>query len=160
MSKIMVIEMCTINGITIKPFHTITTSVPGSKYSCPTSTIQATRRGDDLGTTRGLVVNGKPRPHFTPKERIPSTHWMGGWVGLRAGLDTQAKGKILCLCQGLNPGRPGCSQILYWLTYPSMSVNNLQNSLILKQKITWVAVLIFTTKRISKNLRIMRNFQN
>jgi len=24
---------------------------------------------------------------FTPRERAPSTHWIGGWVGPRAGLD-------------------------------------------------------------------------
>jgi hypothetical protein len=26
--------------------------------------------------------------HFTPREREPGTHWIGGWVGTRAGLDT------------------------------------------------------------------------
>jgi hypothetical protein len=39
-----------------------------------------------------------------PQERTPSTHGIGGWVGLRAGLDSEATGKILCLCQELNPG--------------------------------------------------------
>jgi hypothetical protein len=24
---------------------------------------------------------------FTPRERAPGTHWIGGWVGPRAGLD-------------------------------------------------------------------------
>jgi hypothetical protein len=24
---------------------------------------------------------------FTPGERVPGTHWIGGWVGPRAGLD-------------------------------------------------------------------------
>jgi hypothetical protein len=43
---------------------------------------------------------------FIPMEKTPSTHWIGGWVGLRAGLDTEARGKILCLCQGSNPNRP------------------------------------------------------
>jgi hypothetical protein len=33
-----------------------------------------------------------------------------GWVGFKAGLDTEARGKILRLCQGSNPGRPVCSQ--------------------------------------------------
>jgi hypothetical protein len=33
---------------------------------------------------------------------IPGTHWIGGWVSLRASLDTEARGKILCLCQGSN----------------------------------------------------------
>jgi hypothetical protein len=35
----------------------------------------------------------------------PGTHWIGGWVGLRAGLDTEAREKILCLWQESNPGR-------------------------------------------------------
>jgi hypothetical protein len=43
---------------------------------------------------------------FYPGERIPGTHWTGGWVGPRAGLDTEATGKILCLCQGSNLDRP------------------------------------------------------
>jgi hypothetical protein len=28
-----------------------------------------------------------------PGERTHSTHWTGGWVGPRAGLDTKARGK-------------------------------------------------------------------
>jgi hypothetical protein len=27
-----------------------------------------------------------------PRERTPRTHWVGGWVGLRDGLDTEARG--------------------------------------------------------------------
>jgi hypothetical protein len=30
-----------------------------------------------------------------PREKVPGTHWTGGWEGLRAGLDTEAGGKIL-----------------------------------------------------------------
>jgi hypothetical protein len=30
----------------------------------------------------------------------------GGWVGLRAGLDTEVRGKILCPYRGSNPDRP------------------------------------------------------
>jgi hypothetical protein len=26
-----------------------------------------------------------------PRERTPVTHWIGRWVGLRAGLDTEAR---------------------------------------------------------------------
>jgi hypothetical protein len=47
-----------------------------------------------------------------PWERALSTQCTGGWVGLTAGLDTVARGKILCLCLGLNLGRPVCSQTL------------------------------------------------
>jgi hypothetical protein len=36
---------------------------------------------------------------FTPRERAPSTHWIGGWVGPRAGLDGVAKTKLLFPCR-------------------------------------------------------------
>jgi hypothetical protein len=42
----------------------------------------------------------------------PGTHCTGGWVGPRAGLDTEARGKILCLCRGSNPSRSVCIQTL------------------------------------------------
>jgi hypothetical protein len=35
--------------------------------------------------------------HFTPGERAPGTHWVGGWVDLRAGLDDLEKRKFLTL---------------------------------------------------------------
>jgi hypothetical protein len=54
-----------------------------------------------------------------PRERIPGTHWIGSRVDIRAGLDTEVRGKILFLCRGSNPGRPLCSQTLYCLSYPS-----------------------------------------
>jgi hypothetical protein len=51
-----------------------------------------------------------PRPRFTPGEITPLTHWIGGWLGLRAGLDIETRGKILCLYRGSNRGRPVSSQ--------------------------------------------------
>jgi len=36
-----------------------------------------------------------PRPdRFTTGERSHNTHWMGGWVGLRVGMDAVVKGTI------------------------------------------------------------------
>jgi hypothetical protein len=32
---------------------------------------------------------------FIPEERAPGTHWIGGWVGPRAGLDAVETRKIL-----------------------------------------------------------------
>jgi len=32
-----------------------------------------------------------------PQERTPGTHCTGGWVGPRAGLDTESRGKIFAL---------------------------------------------------------------
>jgi hypothetical protein len=45
-----------------------------------------------------------------PRGKDPGTHCVEGWVGPRAGLDAKDRGKILCLCQGLNPGHPVHSQ--------------------------------------------------
>jgi hypothetical protein len=67
----------------------------------------ASRPGRALGPTQG-------------------THCIGGWVDLKASLDTEARRKILCLCWGSNLCRSVCSQILYWLIYSSnaaMSIN-------------------------------------
>jgi hypothetical protein len=43
---------------------------------------------------------------FTPTERTPGTHWIGGWVGPRAVLDTVVKRKIPSPHQELNPRTP------------------------------------------------------
>jgi hypothetical protein len=56
---------------------------------------------------------------LTPGKNTAVTHWTGDWVGLRGSLDTEDRRKILCFCQGLNPGHPVCSQTPYWLSYPS-----------------------------------------
>jgi hypothetical protein len=32
---------------------------------------------------------------FTPREGAPGTHWVGGWMGPRAGLDSVSKRRIL-----------------------------------------------------------------
>jgi hypothetical protein len=60
------------------------------------------------------VVSITPRPRFTPGERTPGTHCTGGWVGPRAGLDAEGRGKILCLCRGSN-SNPVRSQTLFEL---------------------------------------------
>jgi hypothetical protein len=43
---------------------------------------------------------------FTPRERAPGTHWIGGWVGHRAILDAVVKRKIPSLHQESNPRTP------------------------------------------------------
>jgi hypothetical protein len=48
----------------------------------------------------------RPGRAFTPWETTPGNHCTGGWVGYRAGLDKEARGKILCPCRGSNPNRP------------------------------------------------------
>jgi hypothetical protein len=43
---------------------------------------------------------------FTPRERALGTHWIGGWVGLRAILDAVVKRKILSPHRQSNPRTP------------------------------------------------------
>jgi hypothetical protein len=48
-----------------------------------------------------------PRPgRFTPRERAPGTHGIGGWVGLKAVLDAVVKRKIPNPHRESNPGTP------------------------------------------------------
>jgi hypothetical protein len=48
------------------------------------------------------------------QEKDPGTRWIGGWVGPRAGLDTEATRKILSPLPRIEPrGRPAHSQTLY-----------------------------------------------
>jgi hypothetical protein len=80
-------------------------------------------KGSYSFTTSALdgVVSVTPRPRVTPRKRTSGTHWAGGWVGPRAGLDTEATGKILLPLPGIEPrppGRPVRSQTLYGLSYP------------------------------------------
>jgi hypothetical protein len=43
---------------------------------------------------------------FTPKERTPDTHWIGGWVGPRAVLEVVVKWKIPSPSRKSNPITP------------------------------------------------------
>jgi hypothetical protein len=56
---------------------------------------------------------------FIPRERAPGTHWIGGWVDTRAGLENLEKRKFLTLpgLEFLPLGRPASSQSLYRLSY-------------------------------------------
>jgi hypothetical protein len=66
-----------------------------TSYSFSTSTLDG-----------GWVVRVTPRPRFSPGERTLGTQCTGGWVGLRAGLDTETRGNILCPRRESNPDRP------------------------------------------------------
>jgi hypothetical protein len=49
------------------------------------------------------ALNSVSGQRHAPAAHRPRTHWKGGLVGHRAGLDTEVGGKILCLCRGSNP---------------------------------------------------------
>jgi hypothetical protein len=66
----------------------------------------------------------RPGHAFTPGERTPSTHCAGGWVGPRAGLDSEARGKIFCPRRGSNPDSPVVQPVVRHYTdksYPAPS---------------------------------------
>jgi hypothetical protein len=52
-----------------------------------------------------------------PLERTPGTHWTGDWVGPRAGLEPEVKGKILFPLPGTNSDRPVVQPIARHGTY-------------------------------------------
>jgi hypothetical protein len=60
-----------------------------------------------------------------PGERASGTHWVGGWVDPRAGLDDVEKRKFLTLPGlELRPlGHAACSQSLYRLYYPGSTLS-------------------------------------
>jgi hypothetical protein len=49
---------------------------------------------------------------FNPGEKVPGSHWIGDWVGSRAGVDAMEKRKS-CPCRKSNPCRPARSPSLY-----------------------------------------------
>jgi hypothetical protein len=65
----------------------------------------------------GVEWSASRPDRFIPKERAPGPHWIGGWVGPRAGLDEVEKGKFLNLPElELRPlGHPARNQSLYRL---------------------------------------------
>jgi hypothetical protein len=81
--------------------------------SCP-----ATRHGGAWGERRyssysfpTSALNGVSGQRHAPaalycRGKDPGAQWTGGWVGLRAGLDTDDRRKIICPCRGSNPDRP------------------------------------------------------
>jgi hypothetical protein len=80
----------------------------------------------DLGTRRECSISRPGR--FTPWERAPGTHWVGGWAGPRTRPNAVEKRKISCLFLESNPSCPARSQLLYRLSYPdSMQTCNVTN---------------------------------
>jgi hypothetical protein len=72
---------------------------------------------------------------FTPGERAPGTHWIGGWVGPRTGLDDVERRKFLTLPGlELRPlGRPARSQSLYRLSRGLHTIRPILVSFLLHQ---------------------------
>jgi hypothetical protein len=84
-----------------------------SSYSFLTSALD----GGEWSTSRPgcALASGGKGP-------LPGTHCTGVWVGPRAGLDTEARGKMLSPLPGIEPRSPSHlarSQTQYWLSCPT-----------------------------------------
>jgi hypothetical protein len=79
-------------------------------------------------------------------ERTLGTHWIGGWVGPRAGLDTEGGGKILCLYQGLN------LIVLYF--FPLVDKLNTKSQKIRNKEKVYVNILgSFTCTKVNRRIK-------
>jgi hypothetical protein len=95
----------------------------------------------DLGTRWGWVIRVTPRPHFTPGESTPGTHWTGGWVSPRAGLDTRGLRKNPLPLLGIeprSPGRPARSQTIYCLSYPGSKIPRYTIKIMQNNRRSWI----------------------
>jgi hypothetical protein len=66
------------------------------------------------------ILDGVSGQRHAPAALYPGRkdpHWIGDYVGPRAGLDAGAAKKIFCPCRGSNSDRPARSQTLYCLSY-------------------------------------------
>jgi hypothetical protein len=63
----------------------------------------------NLGST-GKSLASRPG-RFTSRKKAHGTHWIGGWVGTRADLDTVVRRKIPSLWAESNPDRPARSLV-------------------------------------------------
>lgn len=92
---------------------------------------------------------------FNPKENVPGTHWIRGWLGHTAGLDAVEKGKIYFPCCESNSGRQKSvttpaelSQHLLFICYPGKHFtidknrNSIYSSVILYRN-TWGTGALF-----------------
>jgi hypothetical protein len=107
---------------------------------------------------RGLSAS-RPGRALPPGERTPGIHCTGGWVGPRAGLDTEAWWKkILSPLLGIEPlssGRPARSPEL-----PEYDATEAQFRIIIFKKVKVIKNLYLLESLFSKILWLVDSFEN
>ena len=83
-----------------------------------------------------------------PRERL-GTHFTGGWVGLRAGLDRCGKSHPH---RDSIPDRPASSQSLYRLSYPAHYMPYIYIYIYTHTHIRYMAKIVYNYKRINRKL--------
>jgi hypothetical protein len=74
------------------------------------SFMTSARVGSDWSVSR-------PGRALPPGKGPPGTRWTGDWVGPRAGLNTEARGKILSPLMGSNLDRPVLQSVVRHYTH-------------------------------------------
>jgi hypothetical protein len=72
-----------------------------------------------------MVVSGQSHAPtaLCPGKRTPGTHCTAGWVGPRAGLDTEVRGKILSPLPGIEPRSPGRPVVRHYTDWATPAPN-------------------------------------
>jgi hypothetical protein len=84
------------NTVKAVPQHAYVGAGRETMYRTCSFTTSALDGGEWSGSRSGRAL---------PPGKDHRYHWTGGSVGSRAGLDREARGKILCLCRRSNPDR-------------------------------------------------------
>jgi hypothetical protein len=79
------------------------------EYHCPLHARRTFKLMGQYFPSQLLEVNLDTR-HFMPG-KIPSTHWIGGWVGPTASLDVLEKRKAFTPARIQTPDYPVCCQV-------------------------------------------------
>jgi len=80
----------------------------------------------NIGTRWRWVVSFMTQLLY-PQRKSPSTHWIGGWAGPRAGIDTGVKRKDPNPCQESNVSHPACTPITILTELPWLNISNTSN---------------------------------
>jgi hypothetical protein len=96
----------------------------------PESVLGEWRYGSTPSLTSALGGDewSASRPgRFTPRERTPGTHWIGGWVGPRSVLDAVKKRKIPSPRRESNPRTPIVQPVAQRYTDGAITALNVNN---------------------------------
>jgi hypothetical protein len=105
-----------------------------------------------LDTRSRTVVSFSPRPLYLQGKSL-CAHWVGGWVGPRAGLDASVKRKCLTLCRESNPGRPAPSLVTILTELPRLPLLKINRIEIMKLVIMTLLQIYFPVDHCSVSLR-------
>jgi hypothetical protein len=100
-----------------------------------------------------------PGHALPPRKRNAGTHWIGGWVGLRAGLHTEVGGKILCLCKGSNPDRPVIQSVVRHYTDWATPAHIIDGRILKTAKVGWPHMTWSSHQMSCKSINSLKSYE-